>query len=93
MFAAYPLGYDWMWVYWYLTAYSNIGSPFGHSRHIDAKTAYAIADNKLIRDSVKSRMPKALMSKRKHTHKAVDDAIEQGEMLYNILTMNDKPSR
>jgi hypothetical protein len=87
VFAAYPLGYDWMWTYWYLMAFSKHGSPFGHSRHIDAKTAYAITDNKLVRDSVKSRMPRHLMSKRKHTHKAIDDAIEQGEMLYNILTM------
>ena len=28
---AYPLSFDWSWLYWYFTKFSAIGSPFNHS--------------------------------------------------------------
>lgn len=34
---AYPLGFDWMWLYWYFMRFADAGSPFGHSRHLDVK--------------------------------------------------------
>jgi hypothetical protein len=64
VFAAYPLGFDWMFTYWYLVNFAEKGSPFGHSKHIDMKTLYAAKSDKLIGHSVKNRMPKSLMSKR-----------------------------
>ncbi|RKS67696.1 hypothetical protein BZB76_6821, partial [Actinomadura pelletieri DSM 43383] len=38
---AYPLGYDWMFLYWYWMRFTDTGSPFGHSRHLDLKSLYA----------------------------------------------------
>lgn len=88
IFAAYPLGFDWLFTYWYLVQYSEDGSPFGHSRHIDIKTYYAGKKNELISHSVKARMPKFLKSNKPHTHNALDDAEEQGELLMNIMAWN-----
>lgn len=90
IFAGYPLGFDWMWTYWYLCKFSDIESPFGHSRHIDIKTLYAEKAKTLISHSVKSRIPKRLHSKLPHTHLAIDDAAEQGELLMNILEWEGK---
>lgn len=36
VFVAYPLGYDWMWMYWYFMRFADAGSPFGPSRCMDA---------------------------------------------------------
>ena len=85
VFAAYPLGFDWMFTYWYLVNFSATGSPFGHSKHIDMKSYYAAKAGKIIGHSVKGRMPKTLLSKRKHTHDPLDDAREQGELHSNLL--------
>src|SRR5262249_6712663 len=38
---AYPLSFDWVWLYWYLVRFAEGGSPFDHSRCFDIKTAYA----------------------------------------------------
>ena len=40
VFAAYPLGFDWLFTYWYLMAYAG-RSPFSHGRHIDMKTLFS----------------------------------------------------
>jgi hypothetical protein len=85
VFAAYPLGFDFMFTYWYLISFSAIGSPFGHARHIDIKTLYKEKAKTLIVHSVKSRMPKWLHSKLPHTHRADQDSAEQGELLMNLL--------
>lgn len=90
IFAGYPLGFDWMWTYWYLCKFSDIESPFGHSRHIDIKTLYAEKANTVIVRSIKKNIPRKLMSKLPHTHLAIDDAAEQGEMLMNILEWEGK---
>lgn len=84
VFAAYPLGYDWMWTYWYLMNFAGF-SPFGHSRHYDMKTGFAERANKPITGATKRNMSKHLMSRLPHTHLAIDDAAEQGQMLMNIL--------
>jgi hypothetical protein len=83
---AYPLGYDWMWLYWYFTRFAQKGSPFGHSRHLDIKTLYAAKAGVLIARSTKSQMPTELLPQRPHTHNALDDAIEQAELFQNLMT-------
>lgn len=90
VFAAYPLGFDWMFFYWYLMSFSEIGSPFGHSRHADAKSLYSAKAEALISDSVKAKMPRHLFSKLPHTHNALDDAIEQGMLLQNLVRWDGK---
>ncbi|MDJ0931717.1 hypothetical protein [Breoghania sp.] len=41
---AYPLSFDWTWLYWYFIRYSKRGSPFGHSPCFDLKTAVALTN-------------------------------------------------
>lgn len=94
VFAAYPLGFDWMWIYWYFVQYSETGSPFGHSRALDMKTFYAARGRTQIRESIKAKMPRHLLSRRRHTHHALDDAVEQAELLQNLMTWDGhRPAR
>lgn len=81
---AYPLAYDWMWLYWYWMRFTS-RSPFGHSRHLDIKTLYAAKAGAMVAASTKRRMPAALLPDRPHTHNARDDAIEQAELFQNLM--------
>lgn len=86
VFVAYPAGFDFTFVYWYLMQFAG-KSPFSHSA-IDIKT-YAMAMlKKGYRESAKRAMPKRWFSNRPHTHIALDDAIEQGELFCNMLAEN-----
>lgn len=84
VFAAYPLGFDWLFTYWYLMSYAG-HSPFGHGRALDIKTLYAARAARPIAGSTKRHMPRHLQSDLPHTHNALDDAVEQGELLTNIM--------
>jgi hypothetical protein len=62
-------------------------SPFSHSA-LDIKT-YAMAMlRKEYRASSKKAMPKHWLPSRPHTHVALDDAIEQGELFCRMLAEN-----
>lgn len=89
VFVGYPLGFDWLFTYWYLMNFADKGSPFGHSSHLDIKTLYATKASVPIKGIGKRSIPKELMSKRKHTHKAIDDAREQGDLFCNIMEWKD----
>lgn len=83
---AFPLSFDWSWLYWYFVRFADHGSPFSHSKCFDVKTAYAVKAGAQISQSGRSRIPKRLMGVRQHTHNALDDAIEQAELFGNIFT-------
>ena len=85
---AYPLSFDWSWLYWYFVQYSRTGSPFGYSRGFDIKTALAVKLGRMVSNSGRSRIPEAVKSKLVHTHHALDDALEQAEIFANVFTMN-----
>jgi len=85
VFVAYPLGFDWMWMYWYFVNFAEGGSPFGHSRALDMKTLYAARAGVRVRDAVKGKMPPRLLPRRPHRHHALDDAVEQAELLQNLM--------
>ncbi|MGW2015314.1 exonuclease [Streptomyces sp. NPDC001927] len=85
VFVAYPLGYDWMWMYWYFMRFADAGSPFGHSRCMDIKTLYAAKAAVQVNRATKRSMPAHLLSSRAHTHNALDDAIEQAELFQNLM--------
>lgn len=87
---AYPLAYDWMWLYWYFVRFADAGSPFGHSRHLDIKTLYAAKAGARIARSTKSQMPAELLPQRPHTHNALDDAVEQAELFQNLVAWPGK---
>lgn len=82
---AYPLSFDWSWLYWYFTRFSKEGSPFDYSRCFDIKTALAVKAGIPISEAGRSRLIPTLVSPRKHTHHAIDDAIEQAEIFANIF--------
>lgn len=74
---AYPAGYDFLFIYWYIVRF-GLKSPFSFSC-LDIKT-YAMATlNVPYRQAVKKNMPKSWFTDLPaHTHKADDDALEQG---------------
>jgi hypothetical protein len=82
---AYPLAYDWSFLYWYFVAFSKTGSPFGYSSCFDMKTAFALRAGRPLGSSGASRLPDNLRSKRRHEHHALADAIEQAEIFANIV--------
>ncbi|TDC45898.1 exonuclease [Actinomadura sp. KC345] len=88
---AYPLGFDWMFLYWYWMRLADAGSPFGHSRHLDLKSLYAAKTGAMVTRSTKRQMPAGLLSDRPHTHNALDDAIEQAELFQNLVRWPGHP--
>jgi hypothetical protein len=82
---AYPLSFDWTWLYWYFIRFSTTGSPFGYSRCFDLKTALAVKSAKPIAEAGRSRLSPSLKPQREHTHHALDDAIEQAEIFANVF--------
>lgn len=92
VFVGYPAGFDFLFTYWYLRRFTR-DSPFSFSA-LDIKT-YAMAVLKSgYRESTKKHMPKRwFQGLPPHTHKAVDDAIEQGHLFMNILRENLANSR
>lgn len=83
--AAYPLSFDWAWLYWYFVQFSSKGSPFNHSLCFDMKTAYAVKASVPISEAGRSKILPQLLPDRRHTHHALDDAIEQAEIFGNLF--------
>jgi 3' exoribonuclease, RNase T-like/Prokaryotic homologs of the JAB domain len=84
VFVAYPAGFDFLFVYWYLIRFTG-GSPFSFSA-VDIKTyAMALLDCGY-RDATKKNWP-ADWSRDTgpHTHCALDDAREQGLSFMRML--------
>ena len=86
VFVAYPAGFDFLFVYWYLIRFTG-ESPFSFSA-LDIKS-YAMALLKTgYRESVKANMPARWFDAQPHTHVALDDALEQGALFCNMLAEN-----
>lgn len=81
---AYPLSFDWSWLYWYFVRFTG-GSPFKHSRCFDVKTAIAVKYGVPIAGSGRKNLPAKMQPKHTHTHHAVDDAIAQAEIFANVF--------
>ena len=85
VFVAYPVSFDWTWLYWYFIRFSAFGSPFDYSRCFDIKTAFAVKASIPISEAGRSKINSSLRSNRTHTHNALDDAIEQAEIFANVF--------
>jgi len=83
VFVAYPAGFDFTFVYWYLHKFTG-DSPFSHSA-LDIKTLAMALLRRPYRDSTKRNMPRRWFAAVPHTHRALDDAIEQGHLFSNML--------
>lgn len=81
---AYPLSFDWTWLYWYFMNFLEV-SPFNHSRCFDIKTAYAVKAQVPIAGAGRAKLPKNLLPAAPHTHNALDDALEQAEIFARIF--------
>jgi len=86
VFVGYPAAFDFTFIYWYLMRFAG-ESPFGYSA-LDIKT-YAMAMlRKPYRATTKRVMPRHWFDDLKHTHRALDDALEQGALFCNMLAQN-----
>lgn len=86
VFVGYPAAYDFMFTYWYIRRFSG-ASPFSHSA-LDIKTMAMTMLKCGYRDAAKRAMPRRWFSKHLHTHVAIDDAVEQGQLFCNMLKEN-----
>jgi DNA polymerase III epsilon subunit-like protein len=82
---AYPLSFDWSWLYWYFVRFAKDGSPFRHSSCFDIKTAIAVKGHLPISLSSRPKLSQTLISQHTHTHNALDDAAEQAEIFANVF--------
>lgn len=97
VFVAYPAGFDFTFVFWYLIRFTD-RSPFSFAA-LDVKS-YAMAMMKTpFFQTAKNTMPQRWFDPSPHTHVALDDAIEQGALFCNMLRENldgahdDDPNR
>ncbi len=81
---AYPAAFDWSFLHWYFVSFAG-PSPFGHGACIDIRSLYMGAFGSTYERSSKDRLPSELVPASPHTHNALDDAIEQGELFSNIF--------
>lgn len=82
---AYPVAFDWSFLYWYFAQYADGPSPFGHSSCLDIRTLYQAITGSVFDESNKASMPDFVQPKHQHTHNALDDALEQGELFANLF--------
>jgi hypothetical protein len=83
VFVAYPAGYDFTFMYWYMLKFAK-RSPFSFSA-LDIKSFAMGALGANFRETTKRNMPRRWFDESPHTHVALDDAIEQGRLFLNIL--------
>lgn len=83
VFVGYPVGFDFLFVYWYLIKFCKV-SPFSFSA-IDMKTYAMAVLGTNYRESTKRNFPKCWFGADKHSHVAVEDAIEQGRIFCKML--------
>ncbi len=89
VFVAYPLGFDFGFVNWYLMRFAG-RSPFGHSG-VDIKSFAMAMLGVEFRRSIKAHMPGRWFDPdRPHTHVALDDALSQGTLFCNMLAENHR---
>ena len=84
IFVGYPATYDFMWIYDYFFRYLG-KCPFGFSG-LDIKSVVsAVMDVPFHKVGKRMMKPEWFDPSSKHTHVAVDDAIEQGRLWMNVL--------
>jgi len=88
IFVAFNMAFDWAYIQYYFQEFLNY-NPFGISG-IDIKAYYMGMMACGWHDTTKKRIKPMFKSKRKHTHNALDDALEQAELFKNLLEFNEK---
>jgi hypothetical protein len=80
----YPVVFDWMFLHWYFVRFVG-ASPFGFSSALDMKTIYQQKAGVTIDNAGRTDLPAELRADRRHTHNALDDALEQGEIFNKLF--------
>jgi hypothetical protein len=83
VFVGYPAALDFMFVYWYLMRFVG-NSPFSHSALDIRSYAMSIIGESFKKASKRSMPKRWFKGCPKHSHKALDDAIEQGIIFCNM---------
>lgn len=84
VFVGYPAGFDFTFVFWYLMKFTG-DSPFSWSA-LDMKTMAMMLTGLPYKQAIKPRLPKEWLPENlPHTHVALDDALEQGEIFASML--------
>lgn len=89
---AYPLSFDWSFLYWYFVRFGG-ASPFKHSRGFDIKTAFAVKGRRTLVSSGRDKLPAELRPGLAHTHHALDDAREQAEIFARLFAWDGSGER
>lgn len=83
IFVAWPVSFDFPFVVYYLSRFAAC-NVFGF-KAIDVQSlAMGVLAEPRLSTVVKNQLPRRWMPNRPHTHIALDDAIEQGELFLNI---------
>ncbi len=83
VFVGYPAAFDFMFVHWYLIRFAG-RCPFARAA-LDIRTlAMALLNTDFLTAS-KRDMPQRWFDESPHTHRAIDDAIEQGALFCRML--------
>ena len=85
VFVGYPASFDFMFVCWYLSRFAG-AYPFGFAA-LDVRTYAMAVLGKRFHDTTKDTLPREWFTDAPHTHVALDDAIEQGELFCNMLKL------
>jgi hypothetical protein len=83
VFVGFPAGYDFLFIYWYLMRFVG-QSPYSHSA-LDMKTLGMALLGGGYRGVTLDRLRARWPTTRAHTHVALDDALEQGELFCAML--------
>lgn len=84
VFVAYPAGYDFTFIRWYLEYFTD-DCIFGY-QSLDVKSYVMALLATDFKTTLKSKFPGRWFEKDlPHTHNGIDDAMEQGMMFINIL--------
>ncbi|MDA0173388.1 hypothetical protein OJ998_30070 [Solirubrobacter taibaiensis] len=81
---AWPLAYDWPFIQWYFLKFGSGTSPFGFSSCLDMKTMFWAQQRTVLDRAGKDDLPASLLPASPHTHNALDDAIEQGQIFVSL---------
>jgi len=85
---AYPLSFDWTFLYWYFVRFlTDRKPPFNHSGCFDLKTAFATRLHRPVARSGRDYLLNYFGISSYHPHEALEDAVEQAELFAKVFRL------
>lgn len=81
----WPINYDWQWIHYYFHRFTK-SNPLGFSARCISSYAWAVMKNEFPVN--KQHILEFIDPTTSHTHKALDDAKEQGMIFLNLMNHN-----